>query len=642
MYLSLVLNANAGISRIGAFDVGTAIRQDSLTHYLEFSSSNLIGNAGAQDTVKLYGCGNMHSPFQLVLFNDGSATNKVNVTIDSLTHGTDVIKNTGGTDPFDYTGRPIEFFVAHYQEVRTRTRFASDGGGAGYTQAMPGYNSADSLYFKGFLPNFLVPFEADTGTYTSGQGGAPFKIGASKSQGVFIDIFVPKNTPTGTYYGKVRVSVNGSNVDSMDIALRVYDVNLPDTTHSMNFMIGSTEGILNRYSGGSRTAGYYTMQDEMYMLCHRWRISYSDSWCSASTFSAHDLKFYSGSGYNAAAGYAGPGVGIGDNVYPIGAYTMAHYSGSCSWNGVSDFSYSQSGTQNAADAWEQIFLDSASATYRFVYTIDEPDKFTAGDSGCVQQTADWVHTSAGVGSGLHVFCNPEDNFTHYGNYLDTWAVAYPISSSGGFNINSGETQGANILNFIAAGGKAGIYNGERPAYGSGNLLDAPPTDGRMNCGWLPARYPDTVSFYYMWQSYYGGTDDASAWDVWADSFRVSDGNMLITGTDIIKTGSSRGLDGPVANISVWNWGLGAEDYELWYIAQQNAVDVSSTVNSVVPRAFNDYDAGDGFTTQAQQPVWAQTGPDYETARKALLDAVAPFSEGGSPSTVKFRLPFRIK
>lgn len=629
------------ILRRWVIDIGTSVRQDSLDHFMRTNSNNLIGNAGAQDTCKLYGCRNMFSPFNLVISADGTGITSCNVTIDSLNSGSNIIKNTNAnTDPFDWTGKPIEMFVAHYTNVNGRSHWSDGGFGYGWTNATPGYNSTDSLYFKGKLPNLLVPFSAPSGAKTNGQGGAPFAIAANKSQTVAIDIYVPRTQATGIYTGKIRIFESGIATDSIPIKLKVYNTRISDTTHAVSWVEGSDEAITNRFGRPLRDATWYAIQDRFYRTFHRHRVAYTDGRVDTTGFKANIGKFYTGTGYTSADKYDGPGVSIGDNVYSIGAYDMSHYAsnGFCKIVNISSFTYSQSAVENASNAWEQWFETNANATLRFKYLIDEPDEGDFdNDQNCVLQVANWIHNNAGVGHLLKVFDNPAIHFDWF-DTLDIASFSSPIDAGRGYNINNAETQGLAVNDFKARPGKSiGIYNGVRPFYGNSNLLDCPPTDARINI-WIMPRY--TVGHYFLWQSSFYGTDGGNSNNIWGDDYYKTDGNLVATGRDTLFTGDGRGVAGPIVDVNLKNWRCGVEDYELMWLCDQNGISYSSILTGAIPRALNDYNAGDGYTTGNQQPVWYQKGYQFEVARKALLDLLAP--DQVSATATPFRALFRVK
>ena len=116
-------------------------------------------------------------------------------------------------------------------------------------------------------------------------------------------------------------------------------------------------------------------------------------------------------------------------------------------------------------------------------------------------------------------------------------------------------------------------------------------------------------------------------NAWADQITIiegttllGDGTWIYAGEDKYHPGDSRDLKGPIASIRMKNWRRGEQDYEYLWLARQAGLDTKEIVDRVVPRAFNDY--GDGFTDQTGQPLWAEKGYQFETARRSLADLLA--------------------
>ncbi|MGA9115265.1 MAG: hypothetical protein WB626_00650, partial [Bacteroidota bacterium] len=109
------------IVRVWAVDDGERIRKTRLNHPLATSSSNKVWNGSS---VSLFGARNEIVAFQLILETGAAAASGVNVTLDSLSRQGSpayAIRNRGGSDPYNFVGRRIELFVAHYMNVTERS-----------------------------------------------------------------------------------------------------------------------------------------------------------------------------------------------------------------------------------------------------------------------------------------------------------------------------------------------------------------------------------------------------------------------------------------------------------------------------------------------------------------------------------------
>jgi Domain of unknown function (DUF4091) len=81
---------------------------------------------------------------------------------------------------------------------------------------------------EGWYPDGLIPFKhPDTGVDLQGDlDAAPYNLAAGKNAAYWVDVFVPRSTPAGSYKGLVKVSSNSGTV-SVPIVLKVWNFTLP-------------------------------------------------------------------------------------------------------------------------------------------------------------------------------------------------------------------------------------------------------------------------------------------------------------------------------------------------------------------------------------------------------------------------------
>ena len=74
----------------------------------------------------------------------------------------------------------------------------------------------------------------------------PFEVFKGQNQVIWIDVYVPKNTPAGQYNGRLRVLAKGGISEQIPITVTVWDFTLPDgPTHRNHFgSFGMLRGIL--------------------------------------------------------------------------------------------------------------------------------------------------------------------------------------------------------------------------------------------------------------------------------------------------------------------------------------------------------------------------------------------------------------
>ena len=198
--------AQAGLASVWAVDDGEKIFRDDTTSPLESSNSVWDGSS-----VSLFAAKNEIVAFQLILEADGSGANNVDVTVSDLSNGGNTIAGSHPLPaPNDYVGVGVELFTEHYLDVSVLSGDPSTGYFNWNASAAP----SESGMTTGWMPDALVPFSA-----AQGKGGAPFDISANQNQGVWVDIYVDKGLPAGTYTGTATVSVtihNGVLVPTYD------------------------------------------------------------------------------------------------------------------------------------------------------------------------------------------------------------------------------------------------------------------------------------------------------------------------------------------------------------------------------------------------------------------------------------------
>jgi len=592
-----------GVTRVWAVDDGEKVKRDDLSHWATSSSDNPVWNG---TTIRLSGARNEIVAFQLILEARGSGASEVNVLLDSLGGPGYVITNRSTTDdPFNFVGRHIELFLEHYVNVTQRS---SSGATSAWSAARP-LPDSDHL---GWIPDALIPFQATPGT-ADWIGGAPFAIGAGRNQGVWVDITIPRDAPPGTYRTSVRVTENGRQTFAIPLELAVYSFTLPDSTHFHNTFY-LLPALLTRHPGITPGSQAYWQLFQKYMhLAHRHRLDLTDGRRKVADFDAYLKDYYTGTRYTPAFGYDGPGKGIGNTTYSIGTYDQPTNGWASGFSPVTREAW-----WAAADAWEEWFRTNAPDVVRFKYMVDEPERDTATFYPIIRERAGWLKANPGIGKDLLVYCTVKMDPRLDGS-IDFWSV----TGQSAYNPGDGIPQGyvtTTARERRARGQKIGIYNNNRPSFGIFEWIDNVATDPRV-IPWVSWKYD--VDQYFLWETgyVYNIATKRNPWvtpHVAYSGGRVTWGlgTVLYTGNDNLFTDESRGIDGPIASIRIKNWRRGQQDYEYLRLAQQANIDTRTIVDQVVPAAFDDYN-GSTYVRQSQQPVWAERGFKFESARRAL-------------------------
>jgi hypothetical protein len=609
-----VTHPGSGVTRIWAVDDGEKVKQDDLQHWAATSPENPVWDG---TTVRLSGARNEIVAFQLVLEAAGEGARAVSVRLDSLTNGTSVLRQPSSRDSdlFRYPDRRIELFVEHYLHVPDRSSWT---GYWGWWVARP----LPDHEHTGWIPDALVPIEAPPGPFAHGNGGAPFTIGSGKCQTIWVDIYIPREASPGLYRGMIEVQEHGSVRSRVPVELRVFSFALSDTTHWKNFFHVDPSLLLRHPGVENNTPEYWDLFRAYMNLFHRHRADLTDGRRTPEEFNEHLVEYYSGRSYVPSLGYDGPGVGVGNSVYSIGTYDQFD----AGWK--SGFiPPSREAWQGAADSWERLFLRNAPHVVRFKYMKDEP---LAGDFAQIAERTGWIRSSPGPGKKLEVFCTVHLNPRLYG-IVDVWGLT--VQSGYKDPRFDGETVGFvvdKVTERRRQGDRFALYGGTRPSFGVGNALDDFATAFRVNT-WIAWKYG--VDMYFQWQvGLY-----AEAWlnlDPWADLEVVSgtdrkwgNGSLVYSGEDRQFPRDSRGIRGPVASIRLKNFRRGQQDYEYLWLAREWGVRTDDLVDEVVPAAFDDYGSARSYTSQNQQPVWAQRGCQFEKARRALAERLEAACSG---------------
>jgi hypothetical protein len=607
--LSLTTASAQGIALIWAVDDGEKVRQDDLDYWAKADPKNKVWDG---TSVHLFGARNEVVAFQLILQASAAGASNVSVVLDSLTFGVNAIVNRPATnDPTNYVGRYIELFVEHYTNVTQRSPYVNS---LGTFESRP---LPDALHLGG-IPDALVPFEATVKAPAHGQGGAPFVIGAQKNQGVWVDIYIPKSAAPGVYTGTIRVTEGSTVVRSIPVQLQVYRFTLPDETHQKSFFHWNELLLSNRYGIAVNSPAYWDMFHKFMNMAHRHRMDLVDGrrpLVGTDGFAQRLAGYYTGEYYSSQYGYEGPGTNVGNRTYSIGTYDQPNY------GSLSGFTpTTAAGWQAASDQWEQWFLDHAPQTLRFKYMDDEADVTDPAIVQTIKDKCSWITSGTGVGKNLHRFFTKEFVYTGFNGYIDFWALA----GSPGIKLSEVQQRKPNGELFC-------MYNGTRPMWGNIETIDAFATDNRVN-PWIAWKYG--IDLLFLWTtSFYAEQNPPSpnARNVWDDNYLPAGqltywggGMLFYTGIDQQYAADSRGFNGPIGCIRMKNFRRGQQDYEYLWLAKQAGIDVSSTLNTVVPRALDDWG-----TTQysnppgyAQQPVFAQQGYIFENARLILAQQLA--------------------
>jgi hypothetical protein len=584
------------------------------------------------ERVSLFAARNEVVAFALVLEAGERTAADVSVAFDRLDGpgGFAIVSRAASGDGvFDWTGRPIELFFVRYLQIRGLSRAAyemyderhvperfrrpwsGEGFGTGGWEDRPDHDK--------FYPEIAVPLELVP----------EFDIPAGESQIVWVDVYVPRDAPAGSYAGTVTISEGGEETRRVPVALDVRAIALPDTSRLGSMIVVGYGDPNTRYLGEpfpsdpDLVARARVIRDRHFQLAHRHRLSLigdtgSEAWDRDEPRPDWGPRL-DGTLFTAASGYDGPGAGVGNGVYSIGTY------GSWSWR-----EEDEAAMRTHTDGWATWFAAHAPGTTYFLYLIDESSDFPQ-----IERWASWIRGNPGPGSAVLSMATigAPDALAH--------TPSLDIATST-LTVGITDLWQTAVDAFIAdPRRRIFFYNGKRPAAGSFATED----DGVALRVLAWAQYKKRIERWFFWESTYynnfqGGTGQTNVFRTartfGADGgfdpelgesgwmYSNGDGVLFYPGTDLLFPVDSYGVAGPFASLRMKTWRRGIQDGE--YLALAEAVDaeaVEAIVARMVPLVMWEYGVDDpGDPTWVRADIsWSTDPDDWERARGELAGII---------------------
>ena len=571
--LAAAAPARAGVARVWAVSDGEKIERDDLRSRYRERNSAWDGRR-----VRLFGARNEIVAFQVIVEADAGGIAALRLSLPELRHrgGAAIRYAPPLADPTDTVGRPIAILSAHYLNVTETTHadWAWEPGSA----AAP----ADTL---GWKPVALVPENA-----RPGRGGFPLAVPPASNQALWIEVYVGRALPPGTYQGTIAVSADTRTI-RVPVALQVYDFTLPDA-NSVTAMVYYEPDQPELYHGRNVDPAYHR-------AAHRNRVELVHAYDQAAVEAA--IGRFDGSDFTPARGYEGPGESVGNTLAPASFYGPGR-----GWD-------DRATAWSKADAWMTFLRARAPAVRTFLYMPDEP---APAEYPTILRLAENVHSNPGPGGALPIFVTKR-YVPELAEAIDIWCA--PPQA---FDIPRAASE-------RARGRSTWTYNGGRP-HGPALLIDAPATEARA-MAW--ALFKHDIDVYFFWHGVHWKHNSQKQGerrqDVWVNpitfdnrgqpnktdhGFLNGDGVLFYPGEEKVHPEQDRGIAGPVSSVQLANLRRGLQDHLYLTLARergQTAV-VDEVLRSVVPKVFSDAGKTVGF---------AETGDAFEAARKRLADAI---------------------
>ena len=576
-FLSPITVSHAELSDVWALSDGTKVKRDATSHLLK--NGNGVFDRSTP-LISLFGARNETVAFQVILQGGGSTTNDVRILFDNI----GAINNSGVTQNMDsyYVGRNICILREHYLHITTRSHDLAWA---------PGTASVPDM--SGWVPDALIPLEPNRS----------FPVTKGQNQGVWVDIFIPSGTPPGLHHGTLVVEVDGAPCAlptcEIPVSLEVLGITLPNLSTAKNMLYFSSPADdanqwMSRYlddpwSPTPKELQSLTMRH--YKLGRRHRITMFIT--GRNTPAGDDLgktnllSRLNGSAFSVAAGYWGPGVGIGQGMYSI-------------WTYGGKLNPSQAGS------WANWFSTHAPTVDYFLYAWDEPgqDDFEKINqiSADAKPVPTFVTHAPHPGLDVDIFC--------------TFPEAYSISEAAAYK---------------AKGKKVWIYNGTRPFTGT-FVIDDVAVSPRVN---PLIQYKYGIPRWFYWESTYYHDEQGSGDQInifvdpinftnsWGDEMN-GDGLLTYPGRDRLFKASDQQFNGPMPSIRLKNWRRGIETVE--YLVLAKAAGYQTLVNNVLATLVA-MALDDGGLKSGNPVVWEENGEVWLAQRRLLADVLG--SDGSS-------------
>ena len=593
-------------------------------------------------TITLHGAGNEVVAFQALLQAE-RPEESLDARISDLS-GPDLIPT-----------RPnIRIFRAHY--IRTAD--------ASYSWFPPG--GAGVLPWRGRLrPDALIPL-VDPYDPAAPPVATPFSIDPARhrNQALWIDIFIPKDTPAGRYDGRLELLQDGKSFANLPVALRVHSFNLPDEHHVDAY------GELYRENGvmfdtgvkfkvqPDREWAIYKRYIQMghahrFLALHRAENGplpttpqggpadrsdkpWGENW---RLYTPYVGKILDGRLFTAEEGYTGPRAGTPPSFYPApfietfyGAKSLRRHL--AEQNGRIDPGLLATWRANAAAFWAEVTVQGWQDVRFFAYIMDEVDGPRDAEAGGGSALDEIIQFHRAMGEIQQALDQGTDGrrrihllWTSHADAADwagTPADLRPVISWWAPN---GHALNVPFYHKIAAqsGQHVWFYHSGHPAVGN-HTINQLGIDLRL-WGLLCRRYKVGGSFWWSMAAF-GGRWDDPAFNPYENPVykrgetRWGNGVLFYPGARLTMLGCRRNVAGPIPSLRMKAYRRGLQDYEYAWLADQRGhrEDVDRLLKELIPTAFSEAPQG------RKRGRWSQNPADYYQLRRRLAELIVDESD----------------
>ena len=471
---------------------------------------------------------------------------------------------------------------------------------------------------QGWYADALIPVE------TSGAHGQPFdipdrdnQVADQQWQGMWIDIYIPRDVPAGTYAGAITVTAD-QFTETLALSVEVYDVTLSDDY--------ACEVGLNNYGSLGRKGSDARLR--YYQMAHRHRMAVHEHYIQTrvtgtggdmvgdwAEYDAEMGKYLSGDAFTEAHGYRGPGQGKPLRWIYLPIEILRSYAWPMPKEAMHTSEYDQAIVAMLRDFRRHFDQQGWSDTdlMYFVNGLDEPTSLEQVEEiryfGELAQTAavDGVHYRADI-NHLHDIDSFDFGWTEQtmldqlGPVIDLWVCV------GDF----GRTDFSVLLPRQAPPHEEVVwfYQNREPSVGGYTLDDE--TIGLRT--WPVIAWKYGLDGCVLWELGFVGQSK----DIWVDPRNSVNPDRVHNLAGFVIYPSREGIAEPVASIRLKSFRRGSQDYE--YLRRLAAVTDRDTaaaiLDPIVPTALHRPERAYG-----EPGTWSHNPEDWERMRRTILEEI---------------------
>ena len=508
-------------------------------------------------TINIHGARNEVVAFQIILISDEATHQNLNLEASPLLSQKGLIEQ-----------QHLQFFRAWYLEV---------------SEPSSGMYGNPSSTGPGWYPDPLLPFQT-----AAGAVGTPFQLQANQQQAIWVDVYIPDNTPAGIYRGSIRIAEANTLIHELELQLQVWHFVLSDTTHFKTFFYFGPEQIRLAH----HTENDYARAERLYcqylQMAHQHRINLATDIAVTGNWQYFDRVW--GPYLDGTAFTSGPGKNVGCKLWPV---YISIYEGKAHF-------------QEQATLIMQHYLEKGWTDQAFFYPIDEPDPDQYSE---VRKIGGWLDNSPYPGNLLPLMLT-EPLVTELLGYIDIW--------------DSPRIRLAEIATRQGSGERFWTYNGGEP--GAGNqIID---TDGWALRSWPWIALKGKREAWHYWDCCYfrDRVNGRGETDVWKNPITYDqrpkgeedwgngDGTLFYPGQQ--HRFARNFVDGPVSSFRMKALRRGLQDYEYLWLAQH--LGLREQVNSIVQQVLPHPVLGDAIPGKT---CYVKSAEKWHQARLSLAEMI---------------------